>query len=203
MADPVAARYAMHVAGKHAGLIRWMKEAELSSVTPAPQRRHAFDDRDADRVTHITGTHDPDDAMITLIDRRLAQGADPERLDPVRQRMTAKLGELAGWYGQHELVDVAEWEPLATRLGDLIGDQVAANALALCCIRHARLATGDEKAQTKRKNARDRWYRLAGWYVRVLDEQPTKEPTTRVAIQSVDQSGERTIGYGEGERRSG
>lgn len=197
MQDHVAARYAMHVAGKHAGLVRWMAEAEVSSVQPAPQRRHAFDDRDADRITHITGTHDPDDAMITLIDRRLALGADPEHLDPVRQRMNSKLGELAAWYGQGSQmwVDVTEWEPLATRLGDLVGDLVAANALALCCIRHARLAySPDEKVQTKRKNARDRWYRLAGWYVRVLDEQPTKEPATRPAIQSVEGEGERRFG---------
>jgi len=95
MADPVAARQALRVVGMHAGLVAWIAEAEQSSVQPAPQRRHAFDDRDADRVTHITGTHDPDDAMVALIDRRLALGTDPEHLEPIRIAMTTKLDKKA------------------------------------------------------------------------------------------------------------
>lgn len=197
MADNVAAAQAFTVVGLHVGLVLEIHEAELNAVQLAvPQRRHLGDPRDINRQTGIGSSSDPDDAMIAIIDRRLfGQGTDPERLGPVRIRMTQKLGELAGWYGQHELVDVAEWEPLATRLGDLIGDQVAANSLALCCIRHARLAYySNEQAQAKRKAARERWRRLATWYVRVLDEQPTREPTSRVVVQSVEGEGERRFG---------
>jgi len=197
MVDPVAAALATPVVLMHRGLVAWIAEAEQSSVQPAPQRRHAFDDRDSNRVTRITGTHDPDDAMVALIDRRLALGPDPEHLEPIRIAMTTKLGKEAAWYsqGSEMFLYPEEWEPLATRLGDLIGDQVAANALAMCCIRHARLAyASDEQTQHRRKAARERWRRLAAWYVRVLDEQPTKEPTSRVVVQSVEGEGERRFG---------
>jgi len=55
----------------------------------------------------------------------------------------------------------------------------------------------DEETQRRRKNARDRWRRLAEWYVRVLDEQPSKGRTDHVgrpAIQSVEGEGERRFG---------
>jgi hypothetical protein len=196
MADAVAARLATHVIGMHTGLVAWMHDAERSHVLPDPFRLPG--DERAGGVAvggSVAESREPDDAMLRLVEQRLEVGTDPERLDPVRIRMTAKLGELAGWYGQHELVDVAEWEPLATRLGDLIGDQVAANALALCFIRHARLAyAADEQTQQRRKAARERWRRLVAWYVRVLDEQPTKDPTSRVVVQSVEGEGERRFG---------
>ena len=64
MGDPVPARPAQRVIGMHAALIRWIQEAEQSTLTPAPQRRHPFDDRDATRGARITGTRDPDTWMI-------------------------------------------------------------------------------------------------------------------------------------------
>ena len=86
-------------------------------------------------------------------------------------------------------------EALAVRLGDIIGDQVAANALARCFIRHARLAYASvEQTQARRKAARERWRRLATWYVRVLDEQPTKEPASRVVVQAVGEDDVRRFG---------
>jgi len=198
MQDPVAARLATHVAGMHAGLLAWIADAEQASVLPEPFRLPG-DERPGGVAVggSVTQSRDPDDAMVDLINRRLEQGPDPERLQPVRQRLADRLGELAGWYGQGSQMHlvVEEWEPLAVRLGDHLHDQVAANALAMCLLRHARLAYApDEHTQRKRKAAQQRWRRLAAWYVRVLDEQPTKEPTSRVVVQSVEGEGERRFG---------
>ena len=202
MADPVAAALATHVVLMHRGLVAWQHAATESTVLPRPYR-FPGDERPGGVAVggSVSVSREPDDAMLELVAARLEPGgADPERLDPVRQRLTHRLGELAAWYGQQpgNWVDVAEWEPLATRLGDLIGDQVAANALAMSMLRHARLAYApDEETQRRRKNARDRWRRLAEWYVRVLDEQPSKgrrDPVGRVAIQSVEGEGERRFG---------
>jgi hypothetical protein len=207
MADPVAAAQAFTVVGLHAGLVLEIHEAELNAVQLAvPQRRHLGDPRDANRQTGIGGSGDPDDAMIAIIDARLfGHGYDPERLDPVRQRLAHRLGELAAWYGERVgMPEVKDWEPLAVRLGDLIGDQVAANALAICCwghrvmARHAGLSLIDPDGTWQRihKAARERWRRLATWYVRVLDEQPTKgpDPTGRPVIQSVGEDDVRRFG---------
>jgi hypothetical protein len=198
MADPVAGRLATDVLGMHQGLIAWIREAERASVLPQPFRLPGDERVGGVSVAGVvSGTREPDDRMMRLVDDRLAT-VDPEGLDPVRQRLAHRLGELAGWYGEGSgdmLVGVEEWEPLAVRLGDLIGDQVAANALALCLIRHARIAD-DPKARF-RKNARERWRRLAEWYVRVLDDQPTKGRRTtggRVQVESVGPDGERKFG---------
>jgi len=193
MADPAAAAHCMHVIGKHAGLIRWIADAEFNRVLPQPARRHLGDPRDYNRVTGILGTHDPDDHMITLVDERVFSpvGHDPEHLDPVRQRLADRLGRDAAWYlkttGQ---VTLEEWEPLAVRLGDLIGDQVAANALATSLLCHARLTPA--AWERERKAARERWRRQATRYVQILDEQRIQ--ADRVVVQSVEGEGERRIG---------
>jgi hypothetical protein len=201
MADPVAGRLATDVIGMHQGLIAWIAEAERSSVLPQPFRLPGDERVGGVSVAGVvSGTREPDDRMMRLVDDRLTT-VDPEGLDPVRQRLAHRLGELAGWYG--EVADwyggaqgwTQEWEPLATRLGDIIGDQVAANALTLCLMRHAKLATPGLERQ--RKNARERWRRLAEWYVRVLDDQPTKGRRTtsgRVQVESVGPDGERKFG---------
>jgi hypothetical protein len=200
MADPVAGRLATDVIGMHAGLISWIAEAERAHVLPDPFRLPGDERVGGVSVGGmVSGTREPDDRMMRLVDDRLVT-VDPEGLDPVRQRLAHRLGELAAWYGEGSqmLVTEEEWEPLAVRLGDLMGDQVAANALALCFIRHGRLAYApDEHTQRLRKNARDRWRRLAEWYVRVLDDQPTKGRRTssgRVQVESVGPDGERQIG---------
>jgi hypothetical protein len=202
MQDDVAARLATRIVLMHAGLVQWMGEAEISCVLPDPFRLPG-DERPGGVTVggSVSISREPDDAMLALVEQRLEPGgADPERLDPVRQRLTHRLGELAAWYGQQpgSWVDVAEWEPLATRLGDLIGDQVAANALAMSMIRHARTAYApDEATQRRRKAARERWRRLAEWYIRVLDEQPSKGRTDqggRVQIQSVGEDDVRRFG---------
>jgi hypothetical protein len=195
MQDPVAARLALRVVGMHAGLIEWIRDAERAHVLPQPFRLPGDERVGGVSVAGVvSGTREPDDRMMRLVDDRLVS-VDPEGLDPVRQRLAHRLGELAGWYGEgsHMLVTEEEWEPLAVRLGDLVGDQVAANALALCLLRHGRLST-DERT---RKNARERWRRLAEWYVRVLDDQPTKgrrTTTGRVQVESVGPDGERKFG---------
>jgi hypothetical protein len=201
MADPVAARLATDVVGMHQGLIAWMAEAERSHVLPQPFRLPGDERVGGVSVAGVvSGTREPDDRMMRLVDDRLTT-VDPEGLDPVRQRLAHRLGMLASWYiditggvDVAELeVDVAEWEPTAVRLGDLIGDQVAANAITTCLLCHARLSA-DERT---RKNARERWRRLAEWYVRVLDDQPTKgrrTTTGRVQVESVGPDGERKFG---------
>jgi hypothetical protein len=201
MQDPVAARLATDVVGMHQGLIAWMADAERAHTLPQPFRLPGDERVGGVSVAGVvSGTREPDDRMMRLVDDRLDAGADPEGLDPVRQRLAHRLGELAGWYGEgsHMLVTEDEWEPLAVRLGDLVGDQVAANALALCFIRHGRLVySPDEHTQRQRKNARERWRRLAEWYVRVLDDQPTKgrrTSTGRVQVESVGPDGERKFG---------
>jgi hypothetical protein len=207
MQDPVAARLATDVVGMHQGLVAWMAEAERSHVLPQPFRLPGDERVGGVSVAGVvSGTREPDDRMMRLVDDRLVS-VDPEGLDPVRQRLAHRLGELAAWYlslmvGQ---VDVAEWEPLAVRLGDLLGDQVAANAMATCLLCHARFAPSlgyevadqDLQLQRHRKNARERWRRLAEWYVRVLDDQPTKGRRTsqgRVQVESVGPDGERKFG---------
>jgi hypothetical protein len=201
MADPVAARLATHVISMHAGLVAWIAEATRATVLPQPFRLPG-DERPGGVAVGggVSQSREPDDAMLALVADRLEDGGhDPERLDSVRQRLAHRLSELAGWYGEgsqmHLLVE--EWEPLAVRLGDYIGDQVAANALAMCLLRHRRMAYApDEHWQRRRKAARERWRRLAAWYIRVLDEQPTKgpDPTGRPVIQSVGEDDVRRFG---------
>jgi hypothetical protein len=206
MADPVAARLATDVIGMHQGLVAWMAEAERSHVLPQPFRLPGDERVGGVSVAGVvSGTREPDDRMMRLVDDRLGT-VDPEGLDPVRQRLAHRLGELAGWYletvGE---VGLVKWEPLAVRVGDLIGDQVAANALATCLACHAHLADHPpilschraEHVERLRKNARERWRRLAEWYVRVLDDQPTKGRRTsqgRVQVESVGPDGERKFG---------
>jgi hypothetical protein len=199
--DPVATGFILRVIRLHAQLIGWMAAARDAQLQLAqPQRRHSGDPRDRWRGITGRGTLEPDDPMVNLIDRRTQVGDDPEHLDPIRQRMTHKLGELAGWYGERAGIEEAaeEWEPLATRLGDLIGDQVAANAIAFCLLRHRRLAvTPYEEIRRHHKAAQQRWRRLVEWYVRVLDDQPTRPPperTGRPQLESVGPDGERRVG---------
>jgi len=201
-ADRVTAALATHVVLMHRGLVQWMHEATRATVLPDPFRLPG-DERPGGVTVggSVSTSREPDDAMLALVEQRLEPGgADPERLDPVRQRLTHRLGELAGWYGEHVgEANLERWEPLAVRLGDLIGDQVAANALATCLVGHnhliAHLASlWTQDAERTRKAARERWRRLAAWYVRVLDEQPTREPTSRVVVQSVEGEGERRFG---------
>ena len=200
MADPVAARLATHVAGMHAGLLAWIADAEYASVLPEPFRLPG-DERPGGVAVggSVQQSRDPDDAMIDLIDRRLERGADPERLEPVRQRLAHRLGELADWYGQGSQMHLTleEWEPLAVYLGDHLQDQVAAKALALCCLRHGRMAASpDQHWQKRRHAARERWRRLAAWYIRVLDDQPTRQPAEQAPerYQSVGPDGVRRFG---------
>lgn len=193
MADPVAAAQAFTVVGLHAGLVREIHEAEVNSVQLAvPQRRHLGDPRDANRLTGRSGSGDPDDHMIAIIDHRLfGHGLDPERLDPVRQRLADRLGRDAAWYLKTAGgVDVAEWEPLAVRLGDLVGDQVAANAVATCLLGHRRLVLAG--MADERKAARERWRRQGVRYVQILDEQRIK--VDRPVVQTVEGEGERRFG---------
>jgi hypothetical protein len=198
MADPVAGRLATDVIGMHAGLISWIAEAERAHVLPDPFRLPGDERVGGVSVGGVvSGTREPDDRMMRLVDDRLVS-VDPEGLDPVRQRLAHRLGELSGWYLDTakvviDQVYMAAWETPAVRLGDLIGDQTAANAIATCLLCHARLAA-DER---QRKNARERWRRLAEWYVRVLDDQPTKGRRTtggRVQVESVGPDGERKFG---------
>jgi hypothetical protein len=193
MADHVAAALAMHVIGKHAGLIRDIADAEFNRVLPQPARRHLGDPRDYNRIVGILGTRDPDDAMIALVDERVFSpvGHDPEHLDPVRHKLTDLLGRDAAWYLKTTgTVDLEDWEPLAVRLGDLIGDQIAANALATSLLCHARLAPASWQAE--RKAARERWRRQATRYVQILDEQRIK--VDRPMVQTVEGEGERRFG---------
>jgi hypothetical protein len=196
MQDPVAARLACHVIAMHAGLVAWIAEAEMSRVLP-----HLGLDGS------VTESREPDDGLFAKVSQRLDEGQwnsgrfDPERLDPVRQRLAHRLGELAAWYGEGTGmgVEVEEWEPLAVRLGDLIGDQIAANALAMCLVRHRMIAQAAwiPTGEAHRKRARERWRRLAAWYIKVLDQQPTKGTTMytgKVVIQSVEGEGERRFG---------
>jgi hypothetical protein len=206
MADPVAGRLATDVIGMHAGLVAWIAEAERASVLPQPFRLPGDERVGGVSVAGVvSGTREPDDRMMRLVDDRL-DTVDPEGLDPVRQRLAHRLGDLAAWYGEVAgETDLAAWEPLAVRLGDIVSDQVAANALATCCwghrviARHAGLSLIDPDGGWKRahKNARERWRRLAEWYVRVLDDQPTKGRRTtsgRVQVESVGPDGERKFG---------
>lgn len=199
MGDPVAARLAYRVIGLHAGLVAWIADAEHATALPAPFRLPGDERPGGVTVgSAITHTRDPDDAMLRLVTDRLdAPGTyDPEFLQPVRLRIIGRFSEFATWYSVYGgLLTVEEWEPLAVRLGDLTGDEVASNALAVCLIRHATLATpGWER---ERKNARERWRRLAAWMVRLLDQQPEKgrlDRVGRVAIQTVHGDGQRQIG---------
>jgi hypothetical protein len=200
MHDPVAARLATHVAGMHAGLLAWIADAEHASVLPDSFRLPGDERPGGVSVGgSVTQSRDPDDAMIDLIDRRLSNGTDPERLEPVRQRLTNRLRDLAGWYGQGSQMHltIEEWEPLAVYLGDHLRDQVAANALAMSCIRHGRMAAlSDQHWQRRRNAARERWRRLAAWYIRVLDDQPTRQPATQQPerYQTVGPDGVRRFG---------
>jgi hypothetical protein len=200
MADLVAARLASHVAGMHAGLLAWIADAEHASVLPDSFRLPGDERPGGVSVGgSVQQSRDPDDAMIDLIDRRLSNGTDPERLEPVRQRLTNRLGDLAGWYGQGSQMHltIEEWEPLAVYLGDHLRDQVAAKALAICCLRHARMAASpDQHWQRRRNAARERWRRLAAWYIRVLDDQPTRQSPqqTPERYQSVGPDGVRRYG---------
>ena len=196
MADPVAARLTLRVVGMHAGFIRWIHEAEQAMLTPAPQRRHPFDDRDAGRGAHISGTRDPDTWIVNVVDQWMLLGHDPEHLDPVRHRMTDRLGRLAGWYVDKAGIPLLQrWEPLAIRLGDLIGDQVAANALATSVLGHHALAiTALTPSRGVCHAAREQWRRLEVWYVQTaLDDQPERR-RDRVRVESVGPDGERQIG---------
>jgi hypothetical protein len=201
MADPVAARLALRVVGMHAGLIRWIHEAEQAMLTPAPQRRHPFDARDTNRGAHISGTRDPDTWIINAVDQWMLYDHDPEHLEPVRYKMTHKLGEMAGWYvdktgvhPRHPEV-LPRWEPLAIRLGDLIGDQVAANVLATSILGHHALAiTALNPSRGMCQNGREQWRRRAVWYVETaLDQQPERRHD-RPRVESVGPDGERQIG---------
>jgi hypothetical protein len=202
MADHVAAALATHVVLMHRGLVAWIHDATEATVMPRPFRLPG-DERPGGVAVggSVSVSRDPDDAMLELVAARLEPGGlDPERLDPVRQRLAHRLGELAAWYGEGTGmgVEVEEWEPLAVRLGDLVGDQVAANALAMCLVRHRWIAQAAwiPAGEAHRKRARERWRRLAQWYVRVLDEQPTKgpDPTGRPVIQSVGEDDVRRFG---------
>jgi hypothetical protein len=200
MQDPVAARLALRVVGMHAGLIEWIRDAERAHVLPQPFRLPGDERVGGVSVSGVvSGTREPDDRMMRLVDDRLTT-VDPEGLDPVRQRLAHRLGELATWYlggdgGLGYDIEATVWEPMAVRLGDLIGDQVAANALATCMACHRSFV--QRSFDRERKNARERWRRLAEWYVRVLDDQPTKGRRTtsgRVQVESVGPDGERKFG---------
>jgi hypothetical protein len=194
MADDVAAANATHVVLMHRGLVAWMTEATFASVLLYQPYRLPGDERPGGVAVggSVTVSRDPDDAMVELVDRRLAEGGhDPERLDPVRQKLADLLGRDASWYlkivGQ---VDLAEWEPLAVRLGDFIGDQVAANALATSLLGHRHLVHAGTTDQ--RKAARERWRRQHIRYVQIRDEQRTK--VDRPVVQTVEGEGERRFG---------
>jgi hypothetical protein len=196
MADPVAARLALRVVGMHAGLIRWMHEAEQSLLTPAPQRRHPFDDRDANRGAHISGTRDPDTWIVNVVDQWMLAGHDPEHLDPVRHRMTDRLGRLAGWYVDKAGIPLLQrWEPLAVRLDDLVGDPVAANALATSILGHHALAiTALTPSRGVCQNGREHWRRLATWYAETALDDQRERRHDRPRVESVGPDGERQIG---------
>lgn len=195
MQDPFAAPDACRVTLIHTGLIAWMAAAELSRALPAAG---------AALGGSVTQTREPDDAIVNLVADVLETGGwDPEHLDPIRARLSHHLSRDAAWYVDHTgSVELEEWEPLATRLGDLIGDQHAAGALATSIIGHRRLVlTGMTRQQ---KAARERWRRQKIRYVRVLDEQPTKgrvDQGGRTPTEWVDQHGQRWIAYGEGPAR--
>jgi hypothetical protein len=178
--DPITARLAKRIIGMHADLITWMHDAERARVLPTPTLGGS-----------ISQSREPDDRMLIIVEERLELGGDPERLDPVRQRLADRLGRDAAWYlkttGE---IDLADWEPLAVRLGDLIGDQIAANALATSLLCHRRLAP--PRWEREHKAARERWRRQATRYVQILDEQRIK--IDRPMVQTVEGEGERRIG---------
>lgn len=192
MADPVAARLAFNVTTMHAGLIAWMAAAEQSTALPDPFRLPGDERPGGVAVgSSVSKSRDPDDAMVALVDRRVfgdpdqgrdPEGADPERLEPIRQYLAHRLSELAGWYvDQTGSILPDRWEPLAVRLGDLLGDQIAANALATCLLGHHHLAiTTLAPSRGRCQAARERWRRLADRYVRTLDQQPDRQPPKAV-----------------------
>jgi hypothetical protein len=178
--DPVVAHLSKRVIGMHADLIAWMAEAERARVLPTPTLGGS-----------VSQSREPDDRMLTIVEERLELGGDPERLDPVRQRLADRLGRDAAWY--LKTTGEVDWdyrEPLAVRLGDLIGDQIAANALATSLLCHARLAPA--AWERERKAARERWRRQATRYVQILDEQRIK--VDRPMVQTVEGEGERRFG---------
>ena len=184
MADPVAAAWACRVVGMHIDLIQELINAEHAAAMPVPTLGGS-----------VSQSREPDDRMLVLVERRLEHGSDPEHLDPVRHLLADRLGRMADWYHQHahQTLDLDAWHPLATRFGRLIGDPVAASALVTCLLHHARIGHDDQH----RKNARERWRRLAIKYVEVLDEQRRKGRTDqagRPVIQTVEGEGERRIG---------
>ena len=166
MADPAAARLATHITLMHTGLITWAAAAEQATVLPDPFRLPG--DERAGGVAvggNIRVSREPDDRMLTLVADRLDHDGhyDPERLEPVRQYLTHRLGQLAGWYlDQTGTVLLERWEPRAVRLGDLIGDQTAANHLATSVLGHHHLAiTTPTLARGVCQTGRERWRRLA------------------------------------------
>jgi hypothetical protein len=193
MADAVAARLVAHVILMHRGLVQWMHEATRATVLPDPFRLPG-DERPGGVAVggSVSISREPDDAMLALVEQRLEPGGtDPERLDPVRQRLADRLGRDAGWYLKTAGgVDLAEWEPLAVRLGDLVGDQVAANQLATSLLGHRRLVLAG--MWDERKAARERWRRQGVRYVQILDEQRVK--VDRPMVQTVEGEGERRFG---------
>ena len=197
MADPVAARLATHVVSMHAGLLVWIADAERARILPAS----ALDGGSG----FVSESREPDDHLFAKVEQRLDDDQwrggrfDPERLEPVRAYLAHRLGELAGWYvDQTGGVLLHRWEPLAVRLGDLTGDQVAANALATCLLGHHHLAiTALTPSRGVCQAARERWRRLADRYVRTLDEQPSKGrhgPAGRVVVESVSGDDVRRFG---------
>jgi hypothetical protein len=189
-ADPVAARLATLVVGMHAGLMAWIAAAEYACTLAQP----ALD-------AGVSQSREPDDRMLTLVEHRLeAEGVyDPERLEPTRAYLAHRLGVDAGWYvAQTGGVLLERWEPLAVRLGDYIGDQTAANALATSLLGHHHLAiTALNRSRGVCHAARQRWSRMAERYVRTLDEQRGKGrhgPAGRVVVESVGEDDIRRFG---------
>jgi hypothetical protein len=189
-ADPVAARLATHVVGMHAGLMAWIAAAEFARTIAQP----ALD-------ASVSQSREPDDRMLTLVEHRLdADGVyDPEHLEPTRQYLAHRLGELAGWYvDQTGGVLLDRWEVLAVRLGDYTGDQIAANALATSLLGHHHLAiTALNRSRGVCQAGRERWRRMAERYVRTLDEQRSQGrtgPAGRVVVESVGEDEVRRFG---------
>jgi hypothetical protein len=174
----------------HTGLMAWIAAAEFARTLAQP----ALD-------ASVSQSREPDDRMLTLVEHRLeAEGVyDPEHLEPTRQYLAWKLGNLAGWYvDQTGGVLLDRWEPLAVRLGDYIGDQVAANALATSLLGHHHLAiTALNRSRGVCQAGRERWRRMAERYVRTLDEQRSKGrvgSAGRVVVESVGEDDVRRFG---------
>jgi hypothetical protein len=157
--DTATAHLVWWVGTLHAGVIAWAEEAT-----------HAHVLGNGGGMVGLSGTPDPDEAIL----RALAPNLDAGDLLEVRGLVVAKVGELYGWYIR-QLLDARLSSPGSAsdaRLDGWTGDAEFGAGVARCMALHARLKVAGETS--RRKAAEARWRRLAAWYIRLLDGRKTR-----------------------------